>query len=100
MLNHPAGTQAEWDGGKSMAFEGWTEHLEFWAFPTYQAGTIRIAVGVAERPHRVMLNHPDWSQSEWNDGKSMTCRGWEHHLEFWAFPTSESSGASSSSGAA
>ena len=100
MLNHPEGSQEDGDGGKSMTCQGWVEHLEFWAFPTHQAGTIRIAVGVADGPHRVMLNHPDVSQGAWNEGRAMTFQGWQHHLEFWAFPTSESSGASSSSGAA
>ena len=49
-----------------MTCKGWAQHLEFWGIPTHQEGTIRIAVGVADGPHRVLLNHPEGSQRAWN----------------------------------
>ena len=57
-----------------MTCKGWAQHLEFWGILTHQEGTIRIAVGVADGPHRVLLNHPEGSQSEWNDGKNWEAR--------------------------
>ena len=68
------GPQTDWNGGKSMTCQGWAQHLEFWGILTHQEGTIRIAVGVADGPHRVLLNHPEGSQSEWNDGKNWEAR--------------------------
>ena len=48
-------------------------------------GRFRVAVGQAHSPHRCMINHSDYSQQEWDNGKSMSCQGWRHYLEFVAF---------------
>ena len=88
MLNHADVSQSRWDSGQSMSIEGWNHHLDFWAFAIQMPGTIRIAVGQAYWPHRALLNHPGKSQREWNSGASMTYAGWQHHTEFWAYPSS------------
>jgi len=90
MVNHSNSTQDEWDEGKSMNTAGWTHKMEFWAYPTKQPGTIRIAVGEAGEehgPHRIMVNHSNSTQDEWDEGKSMNTAGWTHKMEFWAYPT-------------
>eukprot|EP00656_Telonema_subtile_P051739 TRINITY_DN7039_c0_g1_i5.p1 TRINITY_DN7039_c0_g1~~TRINITY_DN7039_c0_g1_i5.p1 ORF type:complete len:399 (-),score=3.15 TRINITY_DN7039_c0_g1_i5:362-1558(-) len=88
-LNHRGKCQAEWDNGASMNFANWEHYLEFWAYPTQQPGTIRIAVGEAFSPHRVCLNHRGKSQTEWDNGASMNFANWKHYLEFWAYPTQQ-----------
>ena len=87
MLNHGNFTQERWDAGQTMTTAGWTHHIEFWAYPTRQPGTIRIAVGQAHNPHRTMLNHGNFTQEQWDAGQTMTTAGWTHHIEFWAYPT-------------
>ena len=84
MLNHGNFTQEQWDAGQTMTTAGWTHHIEFWAYPTRQPGTIRIAVGQAHNPHRTMLNHGNFTQEQWDAGQTMTTAGWTHHIEFWA----------------
>jgi len=86
MINHSSLTQSQWNQGESMTRAGWTHTLAFWAFPSKQPGTIRIAVGQALHPHRAMINHSQKTQAEWDLGKSMNIAGWMHHTEFWAFP--------------
>mmetsp|Transcript_95021 Transcript_95021/g.271699 ORF Transcript_95021/g.271699 Transcript_95021/m.271699 type:complete len:290 (+) Transcript_95021:147-1016(+) len=85
-INHSNFTQDQWDAGQTMTTAGWTHHVEFWAYPTRQPGTIRIAVGRANGPHRIMINHSNFTQDQWDAGQMMTTAGWTHHLEFWAFP--------------
>lgn len=86
MFNLPEFSSAEWNSGKAMTFHHWKHMGEFWAYPDYHPGTIRIAVGKHDDPMRMMVNHESHSQAEWNDGASMTVEGWEQYLEFWAFP--------------
>jgi len=86
MVNHGSLPQIEWDAGASMSMAGWSEKMEFWAFPSQQPGTIRIAVGEAYNPHRIMVNHGSLPQIEWDDGASMSTAGWSEKMEFWAFP--------------
>jgi hypothetical protein len=75
MINHSRLAQANWDAGRSMNIAGWTHKLEFWAFDSEQPGTIRIAVGEAGNPHRVLLNHSSYSQAQWKAGQSMSVHG-------------------------
>lgn len=77
----------ESDAVRSMIRAGWTHKMKFWVFPSAQPGTIRIAVGEAHEPHRMMINHGSHSQAEWNSHRSMSLAGWEHKMQFWAFPT-------------
>ena len=89
MVNLDGVPQEEWDAGASMSREGWTHLLSFWAFRTWQPGTLRVAVGQAQAPHRVMFNQGDYSQAEWDAGKSMSTKGWTHEMEFWAVASPE-----------
>eukprot|EP00931_Biecheleriopsis_adriatica_P033004 TRINITY_DN1918_c0_g1_i2.p1 TRINITY_DN1918_c0_g1~~TRINITY_DN1918_c0_g1_i2.p1 ORF type:complete len:554 (+),score=42.61 TRINITY_DN1918_c0_g1_i2:147-1664(+) len=89
MINHDSCPQTEWDGGKSMTMAGWTQYLEFWAFPTQRPGTVRMAVGQAHNPHRIMVNHTSKPQLAWDQGQSMTIAGWTQYLEFWVIPESD-----------
>ena len=50
MANLDGVPQEEWDAGASMSREGWTHLLSFWAFKTWQPGTLRVAVGQAHAP--------------------------------------------------
>jgi hypothetical protein len=50
-----------------------------------QPNTIRIAVGEASSPHRIIINHKDKPQSYYDNGGSMSIYGWKQYLEFWAF---------------
>ena len=87
MFNHRNKSQEEWDNGASMNDWGWKELCSFWAFSSPQPGTIRIVVGEAFHPHRAMINHDNYSQSQWNDASlNMSVAGWDHLLEFWAYP--------------
>jgi len=86
MINHSDHKQSEWDSGKKMDVQGWAPFTEFWAYPTKQPGTIRIASGEAWNPHRLMINHSDHKQSEWDSGKKMDAQGWKHQMEFWVYP--------------
>merc|ERR1712113_947579 len=45
----------------------------------------KIVVGQAHEPHRMMVNHPEHAQEEFDEGQDMNTQGWEHHMEFWAF---------------
>lgn len=85
MLNHPVLPQSAYDEGQSMSLEGWQHHLGFWAFKNQMPGTIRIAVGTADSPSRVMLNHPSEGQRFWNEGNTMGILGWNHAFDFWVF---------------
>ena len=70
-----------------MDVQGWKHYMDFWAFSTKQPGTIRIAVAQAWNPHRIMINHSDHKQSEWDSaGKKMDVQGWKHQMEFWVYP--------------
>jgi len=89
MINHNILSQSQWNQGESMTRNGWTHKLAFWAFPSKQPGTIRIAVGQAASPHRALINHSRKTQAEWNLGASMTIAGWTQHTEFWAFSKKE-----------
>jgi hypothetical protein len=86
MINHDDKNQDHWNEGASMSYRGWQEKMEFWAFDTPVPGTIRIDVGQASRPHRIMINHSDKSQDQWNQGLSMTYRGWKNKMEFLVYP--------------
>jgi hypothetical protein len=86
MINHSDHKQSEWDSGKKMDAQGWAPFTEFWAYPTKQPGTIRIASGEAWNPHRLMINRSDHKQSEWDSGKKMDAQGWKHQMEFWVYP--------------
>merc|ERR1712032_1704498 len=46
---------------------------------------MRIAVGEAQGPHRMMLNHRSIPKSAWNQGEGMSVAGWSHTMDFWAF---------------
>jgi hypothetical protein len=85
MLNHPIFPQSAYDEGQDMSVEGWRHQMHFWAFASQAPGTIRVAVGTADSPSRVFLNHPSQPQSFWNEGNSMEILGWSHHFDFWAF---------------
>ena len=87
MFNQGHHSQADWDAGKSMSTRGWTHKMEFWALVSPKPGAIRIAVGEAWRPHRIMINHASKSQAEWDAGATMSTEGWTHKMEFWAFAT-------------
>ena len=54
--------------------------------PPPEPGLIRIAVGQAVGPHRMMINHDNFTQDEWNEGQSMSVAGWTHKCEFWVYP--------------
>ena len=86
MINHSDISQEDWDTGRSMAYNGWTHKMEFWAYPKRHPRTIRIAVGEAMKPHRIMVNQAGISQEDWDTGRSMAIQGWEHKMEFWAYP--------------
>ena len=86
MINHEGYTQEQWNSGQSMTTQRWQHRVEFWAYPSEEPGTIRIAIGQAVRPHRCMLNHDGYTQEQWISGQSMTTHGWQHHMEFWAYP--------------
>ena len=86
MINHNSKPQSDWDAGASMDLKGWKHKMDFWVYPTPQPGTIRIAVGEAHEPHRMMINHSYKPQSEWDAGASMDFQGWKHKMDFWAFP--------------
>ena len=79
-------SQAEWDAGKSMSTKVWTHKMEFWALVSLKPGAIRIAVGEAWKPHRMMINHESKSQVEWDAGASMGTARWTNKMEVWAFP--------------
>jgi hypothetical protein len=86
MINHSSKSQDQWNEGASMNYRGWQEKMEFWAFDTPVHGTIRIAVGQSSRPHRIMINHSDKTQDQWNQGLSMTYRVSRNKMEFWVYP--------------
>merc|ERR1719150_3543522 len=71
----------------NMNCAGWSHLMEFWAYSSQRPGTIRIAVGQAWHPHRMLLNHP-WcgSQSAYDQGVRMDCSGWHHKMSFWVYP--------------
>ena len=54
--------------------------------PLPSAQRIRIAVGEASGPHRIMINSLTFGQDEWNQGKRMDVDGWTHKMAFWAYP--------------
>merc|ERR1719188_2705936 len=85
MINNRSKPQSAWDAGESMSISEWTHKMEFWAFREAKPGTIRIAVGEAMNPHRIMINQRSKPQSAWDAGKSMSIAGWTHTMEFWAF---------------
>eukprot|EP00579_Thalassiosira_antarctica_P030714 CAMPEP_0202030366 /NCGR_PEP_ID=MMETSP0905-20130828/64459_1 /ASSEMBLY_ACC=CAM_ASM_000554 /TAXON_ID=420261 /ORGANISM="Thalassiosira antarctica, Strain CCMP982" /LENGTH=185 /DNA_ID=CAMNT_0048594163 /DNA_START=150 /DNA_END=707 /DNA_ORIENTATION=+ len=87
MINHSDISQEDWGTGRSMAYNGWTHKMEFWAYPKRHPRTIRIAVGEAMKPHRIMVNQAGISQEDWDTGRSMTIQGWEHKMEFWVYPS-------------
>lgn len=87
MFNHSDFEQSIWDSGKKLDLKGWMHMYEFWAYPSKQPGTIRIAVGISKKPNtRILINHKNYNQKEWNSGKKMNVGGWKHHMEFWAYP--------------
>jgi len=86
MLNHPSFSQDEWNRGQSMSVLGWGHKMEFWVYPTEQPGTIHIAVGEAWSPHRIMMNHVEFSKDIRNRGQSKSLQGWVHKMDFWAYP--------------
>ena len=70
-----------------MNYVGWKQQHEFYALDGPKPGSIRVAVGEAKPPHRMMLNHNYKTQEYWNNEKnSMTFAGWTHFYEFWAYP--------------
>lgn len=87
MINHRSFMQSTWDSGQSMSTAGWTHKLDFWALAAPRPGAIRIAVGEANGPHRIMINHDSMQQTEWDAGASMSIAGWAHKMEFWAYPS-------------
>ena len=88
-INHECQTQEQYNNGASMNVAGWKHHSDFWAYPTKQPDTIRIAVGTASNPHRHHLNHAGQSQDEYNNGASMSVYGWTQHCDFWAYPSDQ-----------
>ena len=98
-------TLATWNSGKLMNHDIWKHLIDFWAYPTKQPGTIRIAVGHFVHPTptasgnrngidkpnipRSMLNHKSLPQSEWDNGAKMDIAPYSHHMEFWVYPTKE-----------
>jgi hypothetical protein len=106
MLNHPDFDQATWNSGKMMNHDVWKHLIDFWAYPTKQPGTIRIAVGHLVYPTptakanisnglknpkvpRSMINHKSLPQSEWENGAKMDVAPYSHHMEFWVYPSKE-----------
>ena len=83
--------QSKWgpDSEKKMNINSWKHTCEFWAYPTKEPGTIRVAVGRGTKPARVMMNHSDYKQSEWDNGLKMDVTGWIHVFEFLAYPTKD-----------
>ncbi len=68
----------------------WDHKFEFFAYPTQQPGSIRIAVGRDEGPGRIMFNHPNFDQSVWDMPEvTMDLGSFKHVFEFWVFPTKE-----------
>jgi len=86
MINHDNCNQKRWDGGLKMNVAGWKHHMDFWAFSTQQPGTMRIVIGQAWDPHRIMINHDDYNQDRWDGGLRMDVAGWTHKMEFWVYP--------------
>lgn len=89
MINHRGVDQEFWDNGANMNTNDWTHHCDFWAFKEPQPGCIRIAVHEAQNPHRVMLNHQEFSQTEHNLKKydPDAIPHWTYLTEFWAYPS-------------
>jgi len=88
MINHPVFNQEQWNEGQSMTTQGWHHKQEFWAYPTKQPGTIRIAIGHYTPPHRIMINLRNYGpQSKWDEGQLMDMEGMYHQMDFWAFPS-------------
>ena len=86
MINSDLYPQEVWDNGQSMDVSGWTHKQDFWVFKEKQPGTIRIAIGQAYRPHRIMINHESQpNQDAWDAGLPMDVDEWTHKQEFWAF---------------
>ena len=83
MINQSNFSQGQWDGHWPTTCKG-----HFWGFKTQQPGTIRIVVGEADNPPRMMINHSTFSQDQWDAGQSMTVAGWKHKFDFWVFPFS------------
>ena len=89
MFNHASLDQSKWNTGQKMDVQGWTHKMEFWAYPTKQPGTMRIAVGQANNPHRMAMNISIMGeQAAWNCHwkNKMDIQGWDHHTEFWVYP--------------
>jgi len=87
MINHSDWTQEDYDNGQSMNWRGWNHKQHFWAFRERQPDTIRIAVGEAHNPHRVMMNHRNMAQKDYDNGLSMDRHGWKHKQSFWVYPS-------------
>ena len=85
MINHSDHSQSSWNIGKLMTTAGWTHKLDFWVLTASKPGTMRIAVGEAYSPHRIMLNHDTRTQADWDGGLSMNTSGWTHKMEFLVF---------------
>lgn len=67
MLNHHKISQKQWDNGASMSQFGWKQYGDFHAYKAPEKGLIRVAVGQAWNPHRIMLNHAFQTQKYWNN---------------------------------
>jgi len=85
MINHDDCTQEQWNAGQLMSVAGWSHLFAFKAFSQPAPDTIRIAVGQAKGPHRMMINHDGHTQELWNAGQLMSVAGWSHLFAFWAF---------------
>ena len=84
MFNQGHYSQAVWDAGESMSTTGETHKIEFWPLASPELGAIRIAVGEAWSPHRIMINHDSKSQAELDAGASMSTARLTYKVEFWA----------------
>ena len=90
IINDDTFDESSWEVScNGMNIPGWKHHIDFFAFKSEMPGTIRIAVGEAHNPHRMMFNHASLDQSKWNSGQKMDVQGWKHKMEFWAYPTKQ-----------
>ena len=96
-----ASAEPRWEEGGSMTRSGWTHRAEFWVWAEKpkDVPSMRVVVGQAggasssaHGNHRIMLNHPSRSQSDWDIGGSMSRAGWSHKMEFWV-PTNDVEGS-------
>jgi len=85
-INHPEMSQETYNEGQCADFGGWTHHMAFWAFPTreFKFNNVRLALGKNEDNSRCIMNHPEHSQEDYNNGQDVDFGGWEPYFSFWA----------------